>query len=85
MNYKNQFGSDIWCLTCGLYPEQQQHIIQCFVLRERVNHLIDLDNYSYNDIHGNLSEQEGIAKVYTLLMDTRKDLLDNSSSMEAQS
>ena len=63
-NYKQQFGENIWCSSCQLFPASQEHIFSCFVIRDKLKHDVNFNEYSYDDISGSLDKQEKIAKLF---------------------
>ena len=72
-----------------MFPESQRHVIECFVLRQKIKDKIKLDGVKYEYIDGSVSEQEQFAKVCTKLLNLRPELLskneDDSSQEEGQS
>ena len=83
-NFKNQNSENIWCITCKLFAETQEHLLQCNVIK---NMFIDHSNFNscrYSFIYGTLEEQELAAKVFTLIFEKRKDFtnINNPPSQE---
>ena len=74
-NTSSAYEGNMWCRTCKLFPELQQHILQCSEIRKKVNFL-DVCNLKYEMIHGTDEDQVKIAKVYHILMQARADILD---------
>ena len=75
-NQKSSFKDNMWCRTCFLFSETQEHILQCSVLRDKVQHLsIDFSSVEYKMIFSNLDNQEKIVKIYHLLVQARCDIL----------
>ena len=63
-NQKSSFKDNMWCRTCFLFSETQEHVLQCSVLRDQVQHLnIDFSSVDYKMIFGNLEKQEKIVKI----------------------
>ena len=58
-NQKSSFKDNMWCRTCFLFSETQEHILQCSVLRDKVQHLsIDFSSVDYKLILSILENQE---------------------------
>ena len=78
INVKNNFKSshieNMWCRTCQLFSETQEHLYYCSTLRR---HLTDVNfaDYSYNMINGNIEQQEKFVKVYQVILEMRKDIV----------
>ena len=76
-NQKSSYKNNMWCRTCQLFSETQEHILQCSAIRDKVNHLnIDFSLVDYKMIYMNLESQEKIAKVYHIMVQARNDLLN---------
>ena len=75
-NFSSAHSNNMWCKLCLLFVETQQHLLECPVLRIRTKNLIDFKEADYQMIFGNLKNQEKIAKIYKILLEARKDLLD---------
>ena len=87
MNYKQQFGDNIWCSSCQLFPSSQEHLFSCFVIRSELESVVNFEEYSYDDINGNLEKQERIAKLFikireVILKQTRDGLHPSPSNWE---
>ena len=62
-----------------MFSETQEHVLQCSVLRDQVQHLnIDFSSVDYKMIFGNLEKQEKIVKIYHLLVQARSDKLNSN-------
>ena len=72
------------CITLYLFPESQQHLFQCSVIRSKFQSV----NFSELDcemIFGNLPKQEKFTKVFHLMLLARKDILqDNKRSSHSE-
>lgn len=75
-NFSSAHSNNMWCKLCLLFTETQQHLLECPVLRIRTKNLIDFKEADYPMIFGNLKNQEKIAKIYKILIEARKDLLN---------
>ena len=61
-NFKSSHIENMWCQTCHLFSETQEHIKKT-------------SEYSYNMINGNIEQQEKFVKVYQVILDMRKDIV----------
>ena len=72
INVKQNFSSknkdNIWCRTCFLFLESQQHLIQ-----------IDFSKLDHRMVFQNLTRQETFTKQYILLLKGREDLLNENT------
>ena len=50
-------------------------MLNCFDIRKSLN-TVDFIGVKYEMIYGNLQDQENIAKVYHLILQARKDILE---------
>ena len=66
---------NLWCRTCQLFKETQQHLIECPIIRLRTKHLIQFKDFDFNMIFGPISSQEKFAKMYHIVLQARKDIL----------
>ena len=76
-NFKNGYPTK-WCKTCYLFIETQEHIYNCFVIREKLNH-VKFENTKFTDKEGSLQQQEKFAKNYTFLLKAREEILNIKS------
>ena len=79
MNYKHQFGDNIWCSTCKLFPSNQEHLFSCFKMRNELKSEINFDTYTYSDIFGTLEKQERIAKLFTDILKVHQQLQERAN------
>ena len=78
INVKGNFGSgqaNLWCRTCQLFRETQQHLLECPSLRLKTKHLIKFSDYDHSMIYGSLNNQETFTKMYHILLQAREDIL----------
>ena len=75
-NFSSAHTHNMWCKLCLLFTETQQHLLECPELRMGTKHLIDFKTVDHEMAFGSLKNQEKIAKVYKILIEARKDLLD---------
>ena len=76
-NYRSSNTNNMWCKLCLLFTENQQHLIECPVIRMKTKHLINFKNISYEMIFGSTEAQEVIAKAYHMILKARDDLIEN--------
>ena len=79
ISVKNNFrngNSDMWCMTCMVHFETQQHLTYCFPIRQKLSGVVNFSEFSYEDRNGTLTEQENFAKQYTLILKARQDILE---------
>ena len=75
-NMSSSFKDRMWCRTCFLFSESQEHLFQCAEIRIKLKD-VDFSSVKYEMIYGRLKNQENIAKVYHLILQARKDILNN--------
>ena len=79
-NMSSSFKDRMWCRTCYLFSESQEHLLQCGEIRNNLKN-VDFSSVKYEMIYGSLKNQENIAKVYHLILQARKDILNNRSAI----
>ena len=62
MNFKSQHKENIWCETCQLFPETQQHLTVCPVIKKKCSQLIDYSMMNHQMIFQNILRQEKSAR-----------------------
>ena len=67
-----------WCKLCFVCYDQQEHLINCFVIRKQLENKVDF-SLQYCDIEGPLARQENLAKIYTVILSTREEILKDNS------
>ena len=66
---------DTWCISCGLFPETQSHLLQCPVISRKLNYVaVNLEKYDENYIYGSLHQQKIITKIYSQIVQIREEL-----------
>ena len=78
-NQESSFKDNMWCKTCYLFTESQEHIFECQVIRKKLSFL-NFSDVEYKMIFGRLKEQEKFAKVYQIMLNARADILKNDAS-----
>ena len=74
-NFKSSHENNMWCRTCSMFRETQQHLIDCSAIRERVRGLIDFHNLDVNMAFKSIINQEKLAKNYTIILNARNEIL----------
>ena len=74
-NFKSTNRNNMWCKTCQLFIETQQHLIDCPEIRIKTKHLMKHKELNYNMISGPIEQQEKFAKKYHLILKARKEIL----------
>ena len=75
-NMKSFYTQNLWCRTCYLFPESQEHLMQCITLVDKLKDNTCFQTLEYNMIFGKLQDQVRIAKYYTTILKTRLDVLE---------
>ena len=74
LNFPGQ-NNNVWCISCGLFPESQSHLLQCPKLVTHVNYLCGkTSKLNENDIYGDVRKQEKIINIYSELLEVRENL-----------
>ena len=73
-NSESAHRDNMWCKTCHLFPETQEHLFQCSEIRKKQT-LVNYSELSYSMIYGSLEHQEKFAKSFHLMLMTRMDLI----------
>ena len=74
-NFQNNEKSNKWCKLCFLFIENQQHLANCPKIREKPGKNIDFSSFDYSFVSGSIAQQEVFAKQYTIILETRDELL----------
>ena len=74
LNFRGQHNN-IWCISCGLFPESQSHLLQCPQLVTKLDYLRGkTSKLNELDIYGDIERQKIIVKIYSDLMEVRENL-----------
>ena len=76
-NFANGNKDNMWCKTCKLFTETQEHLVECPAIRLRTKSLINFQEVSCEMIFGTIKNQEKIAKSYHIILEARKDILQD--------
>ena len=80
-NFRGQ-NSDIMCISCGLFPETQSHLLQCPQLVSRLKYLCDkTSKLNEMDIYGNTEKQKIIVNIYSDLLEVRENLKNGNNEV----
>ena len=75
VNFRGQHLNNILCISCGLVPESQSHLLQCPQLVSRLNYLSDkTSNMNELDIYGDTESQKRIVNIYSDILEIREKL-----------
>ena len=77
-NFKSGNTNNMWCRTCFLFKETQQHLLDCPELRMKTKHLVQFSDIEYEMIFGTIKEQETITKSYQIILEARNDILNKT-------
>ena len=67
--------SNLWCTSCGLFPESQSHLLQCPAIVVHLRYLAGTTSkLCENHIYGKLEQQKVIVKIYSDILDIRENL-----------
>ena len=62
-----------WCLSCGLFPETQGHILQCPELTSKLSYLKGkTSKLEEKDVYRNIEKQIMITNIYSDLLEIRE-------------
>ena len=65
---------DLWCRSCGLFPESQSHLLQCPQLVSRVSYLVGKTSIlDENDIY------KDIINIFSDLLEVRENMKNYNS------
>ena len=68
-------NKDEWCVSCGLFPESQSHLLQCPELVVHLGYLSwKTSTLNGNFIYGNIEQQQAMVKIYTDILEVRENL-----------
>ena len=61
-----------------LNSETQQHLLDCPIIRDKLKGVVRFENLNLEMMYQSTESQELIAKSYTIILNTRKDILSLS-------
>ena len=74
-NFHSGNTDNMWCRTCNLFTETQQHLVYCPPIREKLRGLVEFDLMDHSMVFQSLKKQEFYAKNYTIILNAREDVL----------
>ena len=77
-NFKSSHKENIWCRTCFLFPESQQHLTICSVIKSRMKHLINFNELDNQMIYQSLERQEKCTRNYLLILKAREEIISEN-------
>ena len=77
-NLNSSLSHSMWCRTCCIFRETQQHLLECPPIKMKLKDIVDFENLSYNMIYGNLKNQEKFGRNYTIIWSARNDIMDGN-------
>ena len=68
-------NKDPWCSSCGLFPENQSHLLQCPALVVHLDYLTGKTS-TLNElfIYGNREQQQTIVNIFSDILEVRENL-----------
>ena len=77
-NFKSSHKENIWCRTCFLFPESQQHLTICSVIKSRMKHLINFNELDHQMIYQSLERQEKCTRNSLLILKAREEIISEN-------
>ena len=77
MNQESAYKNQLWCQTCFLFPESQQHLFYCTEIRKNMKG-VNMMGVNYEMIYGESEKQEKFVKIYHIILKVRKEILSKS-------
>ena len=75
-NFENQY-KDVLCSTCRLFPETQEHLLQCPEIIKKFNVVnVKQSEVNADDIYSHIEKQIKIVKIFTFVLEIRKQLMN---------
>ena len=74
-NFKSSYKDNMLCRLCLLQSESQQHLLDCHIIRDKLKGVVRFENLNLEMMYQPIESQEIIAKSYTIILNTRRDLL----------
>ena len=75
-NFKNTFGNNLYCDLCKSDLDNQEHLLNCLVLKNRITELNRNKKVKYSDIFGTDDEIVRAAKLFYKISKERETLHD---------
>ena len=74
-NFKFSNNENMLCRLCSTFSETQQHLLDCSLIREKLNDVVKFESLSIQMAHQSLESQELLAKNYTIILNARRDII----------
>ena len=75
-NYKNLYNFNLNCKLCKSQICDQQHLLQCSVLKTSVPELAANIDVKYNDLFGDIEKIVPAIKLFSKIVRKREELLE---------
>ena len=76
MNFSNQYKNNLFCTLGCNRSEDQQHLLECEHILDRLEDKYSLAEIEYSDIFGTIQDQVPITKIFSKILKIRKDLME---------
>ena len=76
-NFKSNY-ENMLCKLCFIFRENQQHLLDCSIIREKLKDVIEFENLNIEMAYQSLERQELLAKYYTIILNARSDIISQS-------
>ena len=80
-NFRNSHTENMWCRLCHLFTENQQHLLECPVIRVNLKDIITFQELDIKMIFGKICNQEKFVKSYHTILQKRNDLVEKDKWM----
>ena len=79
-NFKGRYLNDLNCRLCSENSlENQEHLLECSILKNCIPELSENTDIKYHHIFGNLTEMKAAAKLFTIVCEKHEELIDSLS------
>ena len=76
-NFKSNY-ENMSCRLCFIFSENQQHLLDCSIIREKLKDVIEFENLNIEMAYQLLESQELLAKYYIIILNARSDIISQS-------
>jgi hypothetical protein len=77
-NFGSFYKHNMWCRTCFLFPESQQHLLQCSAIVNRMKNVINFSSLKYDMIFDKTENQVKITQAFSLIIKTRLVIIEET-------
>ena len=74
-NFHSTNDDNMWCRTCNLFTETQEHLVNCPPIREKLKGLVNFNLMNPKMVFNSIQDQEFYSRNYTMILNARRDLL----------